>query len=708
MSYNKRSQYQPAISTKEIPIDVTKISRVRKHKTEYYSYPVAFDIETSSFREKGEPRATMYIWQMCFGDSDFLVYGRTWEEFLNFIRLVRIHFHLKKSRVLVIYVHNLSYETQFIRKLFEWEKVFALDERVPLYMRTNFGIEFRCSYKLSNYRLEILAKNLLHHNINKLVGNLDYKKIRHSKTPLTDDELDYCMYDVKIVCAYISERLEIDGDITKIPLTQTGYVRNAFKLACYGSDHDAPKYHKYRKEMKRLTMECDEFEMLRDAFMGGFTHANSFYVGKILNGVESKDFTSSYPYVMFSEKYPWSKGVLCYPSFDELNEKINTYAWVLEIEFFNIESKIMQEDFLSYSRCKYVKTGAIINNGRINYAEHLVVTITSVDYEIMRECYRWDDTSRIIRAYRYALQYLPTDFIDELLMYYENKTTLKNVPEKTEEYMTAKGRVNSAYGMIVTSPVRPTITYEENEWGETPVDLISGINKYNKSASRFMPYVVGVFVTAYARRNLWTGILAVGNDYVYADTDSIKLLHAEDHKKYFEWYNNQVMEKLQKACYYHHIDIIRASPKTIKGESKPLGVWDFDGHYKRFKTLGAKRYMYEYDDGEINLTVSGLNKKVAIPYLLEKYGKEHIFDVFTDNNLDDNGYEPFVIPQGKSGRLVSTYIDDETSGIVTDYLGVQNTYHELSSVNLEETTYSLSLSKDYLMYLLGKRKDITE
>ena len=185
-----------------------------KNKKEFYNYPVSFDIESTSFRdEDDEPRACMYIWQMCLGDSELLVYGRTWSEWRDFIRLLRKTFHLKKDRILVCYVHNLSFEMQFIRKFFTWSKVFALEKRVPLYMRTNFGLEFRCSYRLSGYSLETLAKNLLKHDLKKLVGNLDYSKPRHSETPLTDKELDYCMYDVRIVCAYISERLEIDGHI---------------------------------------------------------------------------------------------------------------------------------------------------------------------------------------------------------------------------------------------------------------------------------------------------------------------------------------------------------------------------------------------------------------------------------------------------------------------------------------------------------------
>ena len=668
-----------------------------KNKLEFYNYPVAFDIETTSFRdENGEPRATMYIWQMCFGDSELLVYGRTWSEWRDFIRLVRKTFHLKKDRILVCYIHNASFEMQFVRKFFTWSKVFALDKRVPLYMRTNFGLEFRCSYRLSGYSLETLAKNLLKHNLKKLAGNLDYSKPRHSNTPLTPDELDYCMYDVIIVCAYISERLEIDGNITKIPLTKTGYVRNACRVACYGTDHHDKKYIKYRKEMQRLTMETDEYNLLRCAFMGGYTHANAWYTGQILNDVTSQDFISSYPFCMVAYKYPWSKGELCHPTPSEVIHNINKFAWIIDLELYEVESTTLQDDFLSFSRCVNI-SGYTLNNGRVNSADYIHVVLTSVDFEIMLKTYRIKKIE-IISAYKYYLKYLPTDFIIELLTYYEQKTTLKGVVDKEEEYINGKEKVNACYGMVCTSPVRPEIIYIDDMWNDKPVDIENGVNRYNKNPNRFLPFITGVFVTAYARRNLWDGILAIGTDYVYADTDSIKLLNYEDHKKYFEEYNQNAIELLKRACDYHKIDFSRVSPRTIKGDEKTLGLWDYDGHYKRFKTLGAKRYMVETDDGEISLTVSGLNKKKAIPYLLEKYGPEKIFEMFTDDETHESA---MTIPEGFSGRMVSTYIDDETSGTIIDYLGNKGTYHEFSSVNLENTTYTLTLSKDYYKFLLG-------
>lgn len=675
-----------------------------KNKTEYYNYPVAFDIETSSFRdENDEPRACMYVWQMAFGDEggDLIVVGRTWDEWREFILKIRKFFHLKKNRVLVCYVHNLAYEFQWIRKFFKWEKIFSLEERVPLYTRTIFGIEFRCSYRLSGYNLRTLAKNLTKHKIEKL--ELDYYRVRHSQTPIEPDEMEYNIADVKIVCAYISERLEIDGNITKIPLTKTGYVRNACKIACFGNNHKESKYYRYRETMKRLTIEPHEYCLLKNAFMGGYTHANSFYVRETLHGVTSQDFTSSYPYVLFSEKYPWSKGEYVIPSVEDVYKNIDTYAWILDIELYGVESITLQDDFISFSRC--IKCiDYTLNNGRVNSAEYIHITVTSVDFKIIMQTYRINGGVKIIQGYKYYLSYLPTDFINEMLSYYVGKTSLKGIDGKEEEYLYNKEQLNSFYGMIVTNPLRDTITYNDsNEWGRDKINLIKGVNKYNNSVNRFMFYPVGVFVTAYARRNLWTGILNAGTDYVYSDTDSIKLLNYDEHKNYFETYNNEVIKKLELACEHHKISWGTVAPKTIKGVEKILGVWDYDGYYKRFKTLGAKRYMVENENGEISLTVSGLNKKIAVPYLLEKYGRDGIFEAFKD---DEFNVDNMTIPKGFSGRMVSTYIDTPTSGTVVDYLGNVGRYSELSSVNLEDSTYTLSLSKDYIKFLLGIKKEV--
>ena len=131
------------------------------------------------------------------------------------------------------------------------------------------------------------------------------------------------------------------------------------------------------------------------------------------------------------------------------------------------------------------------------------------------------------------------------------------------------------------------------------------------------------------------------------------------------------------------------SPKSIDGKIHTIGLWDREYHLQVFKTLGAKRYMVRYDNGKESLTISGVNKKIAIPYL---QNKGDIFSQFK---------EDMYIPKGYTGKKIHTYIDEERIGVVTDYLGNVEEYHEYSCVHLEESDYTLSLARDYVEFLLS-------
>lgn len=342
-----------------------------------------------------------------------------------------------------------------------------------------------------------------------------------------------------------------------------------------------------------------------------------------------------------------------------------------------------------------------IDNGRIVRANCVRAVITNVDYDIIDKAYH-KDKAHIIRAYRYRKAYLPRPLVERILYYYGKKTTLKGVSSKEAEYLAGKECVNSVYGMMVMDPVRINQNYDEEsgKWIPEAPDVAAAIAEDNQKTNRFLFYPWGVFVTAYARQNLWTAIFECGTDYCYADTDSVKIINAQVHEEYFQNYDKEITRKLRKACEWHNLPFEMTRPKTIKGVEKPLGVWDDDGNYTRFKTLGAKRYMVEYEgSGKINITVSGLNKKKAVPYLLEKYGREGIFDAFTVSGFGKNN--GLKIPAEHSGRLIMSYIDFPTSGEVVDYMGRPGQYSEASSVHMAPGTYELTLGKQFYEYLAG-------
>ena len=129
----------------------------------------------------------MYEWT--FGIDDYVVYGRYWQEFIELLTILSEELNLCDKQILVCYVHNLSFEFQFIRNLIKWNKVFAVKEREPVRCLSELGIEFRCSYKLSGYSLSKVGEHLTKYKVQKMVGDLDYSLLRNSETVLTEKEL---------------------------------------------------------------------------------------------------------------------------------------------------------------------------------------------------------------------------------------------------------------------------------------------------------------------------------------------------------------------------------------------------------------------------------------------------------------------------------------------------------------------------------------
>lgn len=685
---------------------VSKFDNNSKSVKKYFNIECAFDIETSSVMLENEQKfAFMYEWTFGIKDKNFICYGRTWEEFKDLCKQLQEYFSLDNEHILVVYVHNLSYEFQFMRKYFNWVNVFAVDERKPVKALCTYGIEFRDSYILSGYSLEKLVDNLVTHKIKKLVGDLDYSLTRTHVTKLTDDELAYCNNDVEIVLAYINEQIEQYGDITKIPMTNTGRVRKFVRDKCYYTEKklhkksSKGKYQRYKELMNELTLTTDEYLMLKRCFMGGFTHASMLYSGRLLTDVASIDFTSSYPYVMLSEKFPMSKPEKVTPTKDQFLEWVNNddIGLMFVVRFKGLQSKLSFETYLSESKCSVLEN-PIINNGRVFKADVVETTITDVDFKILYQCYTWDSIE-IANVHKFYMQYLPKSILLAIIELYEKKTTLKDVEGKEVEYLVSKGMLNSVYGMCVTDIVRDEINYVD-DWNieKYTIDMMNEqIDKYNQSRNRFLYYPWGVWVTAYARKNLWNGIIEIGIDYVYSDTDSVKFLNYEKHKDYIERYNKDVERKLQKMCEFRQIEFERLKPKNKKGQEKLIGVWDFEGIYTHFKTLGAKRYLVRSKkDEKLHLTVAGLSKQNGVDYMLRVCNNDYM-KVF--ENFNDDLY----IPENETGKNTHTYIDSEITATITDYQNNIVEVTSLSGVHLSPCEFTLSISKQYSKFLRDLR-----
>jgi len=150
-------------------------------------------------------------------------------------------------------------------------------------------------------------------------------------------------------------------------------------------------------------------------------------------------------------------------------------------------------------------------------------------------------------------------------------------------------------------------------------------------------------------------------------------------------------------CEHYNIDYEKELlPKTKEGITKEIGVFEIDGHYKRFKTLGAKRYLVELDNDEMEMTVAGLSKKNGLKYLQDNNkNNTETFNAFNDE---------MYIPAEHTGKMTHTYLDEPQEHRVLDYLGNEGVGSSLSSVHLEKADFTLSLARQYIEFIENLKK----
>lgn len=694
---------------------VGELPTIRKTRNvQYYNVPCSFDIETTSFAVDGIGYGTMYLWGFCLNGA--VCIGRTWEELNKLLSGIILEYHISNSLRLPIYVRNLGFEFQFIRKIFEWQDVFARQLRTPIRALTTTGLEFRDSYILTGQKLEKTAEELIELPVRKLTGNVDYSLPRHYLTPLTAAEIQYQINDVLVDCSLINDKIRQDGNVAKIPMTNTGYTRRMVRNKCL--PHTGKSRWAYVRRMQEQTLTVDEYVIAKAAFAGGFVHASPQHCCTVQFDVNSEDLTSAYPAEMtLSAEFPASKGFAIDPKTITSRKQLVAYAEKFAFfglfEFKAVESKHEYDYYLSESKVYDLSADAEVFNGRIASASHFKTALCHIDFLTMLNCYDFGGV-RVLKLYLYRKGYLPKEYIMAVLDRYVNKTTLKGVAGREEDYMAAKRDTNSLYGMLVTMLDRPEVVYKNSEWQlDRSVDLTETIKKYNDNENRFISFLWGVCVTALVRNHIMHTINdELKDDYLYSDTDSVKFLNYEQHKQYFIDYNAQIDAKIQSVCAYYDIDPALYKPQTIKGEQKPLGYWDFDGHYTRFKALRAKSYLYTTGvQEELHITMAGVSKSKSVEYLLYKHAGniDAIFADF-DNNLvipadtaDEDG-----IQHGGTGKLTHLYNDEEFELELTDYTGRKAVVHEKSSINLSPCSFEIGFPEAFIKFLAESFNGISD
>lgn len=671
--------------------------RDKSRKITYFKVGAGFDIETSRITDnKGNMWAYCYHWQFGIGDTAFM--GRSLTSMAFFMKtVVEVCKYVKPKTRLLVLDANLGYEWQFCKRY--WQRLgitdlFAKEKRNPIYIEVGKTFMFREVLGLFGHSLAEIAVN--HCGMTKLVGDLDYDKVRLSNTPMTDEEINYCVRDVEILVK-LGEKIfeKYFGKNSSMPYTSTGIVRAEIKKAL-GANLKAE-----RERIDKLMPEEWEYELFRTKlFKGGISGSNVLQMDKVLSDVVGADITSDYPFQMLTKKFPVG-GVTRCKSNEWLEEKIPYIGW---IRFHRLRSRtchalMSAHKLLNKEEVKKSKE-YVLDNNRIQYMEFAELLLNDVEFESFKRAYKWDHMD-VKHCWKFegGYDYLPLHIRKTVISWYLKKEQLKENFSETQEYRDAKAFVNSIFGMMCTA-----LFMEEYNFNDEECDIIGSHDSTYEECCKglFLSPYWGFWITSHARTMLIDVICRFPSTVIQYDTDSVYFrdngtVEAIGLRDYLEKFNKKTMQA--------------NSARFLNDEHMlSIGTWEFTKKFKRFKALGAKRYMYEKPNGDIKCVVAGCRKsKKEETFGISTVVIQNDFNNKTRNeNVDvfDFFSDKMVIDKEHSEKMCSYYNDDYVRCKSTDYLGNVEEVEIPSCIVLKEIPFNMSLGRKHRELLMAVKREM--
>lgn len=638
--------------------------KAKKKSATYSEVYMMFDTETSKHHQASKQLFGRYetqsnhvvAWTLsirAFNTNIVTLRGTKPSELVHCFKLIREYL---KAEKFFVFAHNLNYDWQFTRRFIMrelGEPTYQLNVKshYPVLIEFENGMILRDSLILAAVSLERWARNLnVEHQ--KAVGSWDYDLIRNQNHIFTEEELHYIENDTLAGVECLNKLAKMLNDaVCTLPLTNTGIVRRIVQRI------GKKKYAK--KSFNKMLVTWEEYQILEQVFHGGYTHANRYMVGYIWNDVICYDIKSSYPFCMMCKKFPMEKFARLDGRFtikSIISDSKDT-AFIFRLNAVGVKLKDPMYPMPPLQRFKCTDTvNDVVDNGYILSADYLSIYLTEIDLKRINECYTFEKYT-ITEVMAASKEYLPKWYRDIIWDIFRQKCELEHQIKDLGEgdtvlYSLKKANLNSLYGMMVQKKITQDIKeqYEDSPFRESgenyldEIDMEAAYYEVDKSYNNILPYVWGVYVTAYAKEHLYEiahSCLTDIHDWIYCDTDSI-YSSSWDLEKVTE-HNARCDEEMHQAGYDHF---------TIGERSFHLGAIDFDGKYPEFITQGSKRYAARKEDGEIKITVAGVPKSAGSKSLdsLESFqdgyifrgedtGKKMLSYLYHEIDVDDQGNE---------------------------------------------------------------------
>ena len=676
---------------------------------------IAADTETSKGHEVSADPMPNHVcaWTISFRAyhcNIATIYGTRPSEMIEALKKIR---SALKGDDIYVYFHNLAYDYVFLR-LFLFgafgtpSKELNTKPHYPIMLGFENGIILKDSLCLAQCKLEKWANDLnVHHK--KAVGSWDYDIIRDQKDKFTRAEKRYIENDTLALCECLDAFcVSLNKTIYSIPYTATGIPREEVR--------ERAKQNRGHENFLREALSYEQFQKFMKLYHGGYSHANRFYIGDILNDevTACRDFASSYPYCLCAFKYPSSAfvplGRDVSPSY--ILENAEEYAFVFRVNFKNIRLKdhLLPMPSLQASKCEH-SINMKDESGRVLQAGYVTLYICEQDLIVLNSLYDWDPESVCTEVEVSPKDYLPRWFTDYVYELYAEKCRRKPMQDQDPvAYALAKSRVNSVYGLTVQKSIRENFIevtkpgeYKINWDGDKAYfesgdyrqdfdqDLKAEYDKYLKSPNTVLPYQWGAYCTAFAFRNLFElgscvnckfnkdGSLAYPPHWYYSDTDSC---YSDDwNEDKIAEYNKKCKKNLQANGY---------GPVIVNDKEYWLGVAEPDSEYSEYVVLGPKRYCgRSVKDGELHITVAGVPKDGAkcLEDDIDKFHRNFIFDG------EITGKKAHFYFFSKEGITIDNFGNE-----VGDSIDLQPCNYHLGAVD----KFDYILSDDYFFEFFGE------
>lgn len=516
---------------------------------------------------------SVWLWDICSVDTLEHTTGNDIDSFFK---------HIGSLGKIVIYFHNLSnFDGFFIQdyllrnkyifkpnnKLRSKQFTGLIDERNEVYnlvVCINDGrrshkkvsqVEFRDSRHKINSTVKKIAQD---YKLPILKGEIDYKKYRPLDYEPTAEEISYIHNDTEIIARVL--RLQYEKGMDKI--TSAGDTFNLYKVKC-------GVY--FRSLFPELDNDTDRF--IRNSYRGGVCLVNSKYRNTIVRGnINVYDVNSMYPNQMCKELLPYGHPVY------EVGRIKPTEIRPLFIQHLRVMCRLKEGHFPSILLKELVGIGKEYLYD--TDGEMLELWLTNIDLDLLYENYdiEYDSDGKECIEYIDGYTFLGSKnlFKDYILPLYDIKSKLG----KGAERELIKILINALYGKFAMK------AYHIRKEPYLVNDIVT-YGTYAGEEGKPVYTAVASFITAYARKQLFSVINEHLNSFLYCDTDSCHLL------------DDTLPDELV--------------------DSKKLGYWDLEKVYTTAKYIKQKGYLGILKEGEKQVKLAGCPDSIKDSITLDNF-----------------------------------------------------------------------------------------